>query len=64
MLPVKVTSTGVKVGNAKTVQGANVVMGRAGSMVTVDDAIVLQADVAASNGVVHVVDRVLLPPKR
>ena len=64
VLPAKVPSAGFKVGNAKTMQGANVLMGRAGSMVTVEEAIVLKADVAASNGVVHVVDRVLLPPKR
>jgi uncharacterized surface protein with fasciclin (FAS1) repeats len=30
----------------------------------VDDAMVVQADVAAGNGVVHVIDRVLMPPKK
>jgi uncharacterized surface protein with fasciclin (FAS1) repeats len=30
----------------------------------VEDAMVVEADVAASNGVVHVIDRVLLPPRR
>ncbi len=30
--------------------------------VSVNDARVVQADVAASNGVIHVIDRVLLPP--
>lgn len=60
----KVMAADVKVGNAKTVQGANVALGRAGTFVTVEEAMVQQADVQASNGVVHVIDRVLLPPKR
>ena len=50
--------------NAKTVQGANVALARAGSFVTVEDAVVTQPDVAATNGVVHVIDRVLVPPKK
>jgi uncharacterized surface protein with fasciclin (FAS1) repeats len=64
VLPGKVGSADIKSGNAKTVQGANVALSKAGSFVTVEDAVVTQADVAASNGVVHVIDRVLMPPKR
>ncbi|WP_425260177.1 fasciclin domain-containing protein [Rubrivivax sp. RP6-9] len=64
VLPGKVLAANVKTGNAKTVQGANVALGSAGSFVTVEDAVVQQADVAATNGVVHVIDRVLMPPKR
>jgi transforming growth factor-beta-induced protein len=30
--------------------------------VKVDDATVVQADIMASNGVIHVIDRVVLPP--
>ncbi|HET9978320.1 MAG TPA: fasciclin domain-containing protein [Burkholderiaceae bacterium] len=51
-------------GNAKTLHGGNVALSRAGAFVTVEDALVTQADLPASNGVVHVIDRVLLPPKR
>ncbi len=29
----------------------------------VNDATVIQADVLASNGVIHVIDKVLLPPQ-
>jgi uncharacterized surface protein with fasciclin (FAS1) repeats len=47
----------------KTVQGANVAVSKAGEFVTVEDAMVQQADIIATNGVVHTVDRVLLPPK-
>lgn len=53
----------VKNANAKTVNGANLALAQAGTMVTVEDAVVVQADMVASNGVVHVIDRVLLPPK-
>jgi len=44
-----------------TVQGANLAIdGRNG--VTVGGAKVISADVAASNGVIHVIDKVLMPP--
>jgi uncharacterized surface protein with fasciclin (FAS1) repeats len=43
-----------------TVQGQNVhVDGRHG--VRVNDSTVIQADIIASNGVIHVIDKVLLP---
>jgi uncharacterized surface protein with fasciclin (FAS1) repeats len=64
VLPAKVLSEEVKTGNATTVNGANVALSKSGSFVTVEDAVVTQADVSASNGVVHIVDRVLMPPKR
>lgn len=64
VLPARVGAADVRNGNAKTVQGANLALARAGTTVTVEDAIVTQPDVAASNGVVHVIDRVLMPPKR
>lgn len=64
VIPAKVTSAEVKTGNVKTVQGANVAVSKAGTFVTVEDAVVTQADVAATNGVVHVIDKVLLPPRR
>lgn len=60
----KVASGDVRNGNVKTVQGANVALARAGSYVTVEDAMVTQPDVDAANGVVHVIDRVLIPPRR
>jgi uncharacterized surface protein with fasciclin (FAS1) repeats len=64
VLPAKVTSAEVRNGNAKTAQGGNVALAKAGEFVTVEDAMVQTADIAASNGVVHKVDRVLMPPKR
>jgi len=64
VLPGKVTAADVKNGNAKTVQGADVALSKSGTFVTVEDAMVTQPDVPASNGVVHIIDRVLMPPKR
>jgi uncharacterized surface protein with fasciclin (FAS1) repeats len=52
----------VKLTTAKTVQGANVTITVNGSAVKVNDANVVQTDVEASNGVIHVIDTVLLPP--
>jgi uncharacterized surface protein with fasciclin (FAS1) repeats len=37
---------------------------KAGDFITADDSLVTQADQAAGNGVVHVIDRVLTPPKK
>lgn len=60
----RVTSVEVKNGKAKTVQGGELALAKAGSYVTVEDAMVTHADVTAANGVVHVIDRVLMPPKK
>lgn len=51
----------VKLKTAKTVQGAAVAID-ASSGVRVGNAKVLATDVAATNGVIHVIDTVLLPP--
>ena len=64
VLPGKLAAAEVKNGNRKTVQGANVALASAGAFVTVEDAVVQQADLPATNGVVHVIDRVLMPPKQ
>lgn len=44
-----------------TVNGADVTISVDGDMVMVNDANVIAVDVAASNGVIHVIDSVLLP---
>jgi uncharacterized surface protein with fasciclin (FAS1) repeats len=64
VVPGKVTAADLSIASVKTVQGANLALGKAGTFVTVDDAVVTQADLSASNGVVHVIDRVLMPPRR
>lgn len=64
VVPVKAASSEVKPGNVKTVNGANVAISKSANFVTVEEALVTGADKMATNGVVHVVDRVLLPPKK
>ena len=51
----------VKVKDAKTVQGGSVKVNAAGGKVMIDGANVVKADIGASNGVIHVVDSVLMP---
>jgi uncharacterized surface protein with fasciclin (FAS1) repeats len=47
---------------ATTVNGADVSISVDGSTVLVNDAEVIAVDVVASNGVIHVIDRVIIPP--
>jgi uncharacterized surface protein with fasciclin (FAS1) repeats len=58
----KVESKTLKSGQVKTVEGAAVAVKVAGGKVMINRANVIQADVPASNGVIHVIDHVLLPP--
>ena len=60
VVPGKVMAADVKAGKVKTVQGSELTLGTTGG-VTVDAAKVVQADIAASNGVIHVIDSVVLP---
>lgn len=64
VVPGKVMAGQVKNSKAKTTEGGSLSLAKAGDFVTVDDAMVETADVVASNGVVHSVDRVLMPPKK
>ncbi len=57
-----VPASAVQTGPVPSVEGANLNLTADAGNVTVNDAKVVQADVAASNGVIHVIDAVLLPP--
>ena len=57
----KVMSNQVKTGAVKTVQGQTLNVRAEDGMVTVNDAQVTAADIVASNGVIHVIDTVVLP---
>ena len=61
VVPGRVTAADVvKLDSAKTVQGQSVTIASEGG-VTVDGANVVQTDIEASNGVIHVIDTVILP---
>ena len=50
--------------SAKTVSGATITIAAHGNGVTVDNAHVVKPDIAATNGVIHVIDAVILPAER
>ncbi len=60
VVPGAVMSTDLKAGEVATVEGSDVTI-ELGQSVKVDNAQVVQADIEASNGVIHVIDRVILP---
>ena len=57
----KVMAADVKTSDAKTVNGKTVVIKVDGGKVTVGGANVVKTDITASNGVIHVIDTVLIP---
>jgi uncharacterized surface protein with fasciclin (FAS1) repeats len=52
----------VKLKQAKTVNGQMIAVKAADGAVMINDAKVTATDVVASNGVIHVIDKVILPP--
>ncbi len=52
----------VKAGEADTLAGKSIRIGTKGSQAMVNNAKLLKTDIDASNGVIHVIDTVLLPP--
>lgn len=60
VVPGKVMAKDVKAGKVKTVQGSELTIATMGG-VTVDNAKVVKTDIEASNGVIHVIDTVIMP---
>ena len=60
VIPAKVMAADVKAGKVKTAEGSELTIATEGG-VKVDKANVTATDVAASNGVIHVIDQVLVP---
>lgn len=52
--------TDLKAGEVATVEGSDVTI-ELGDSVEVNDAEVIKADIEASNGVIHVINKVILP---
>jgi uncharacterized surface protein with fasciclin (FAS1) repeats len=61
VVPGKVMSADVKPGKVETLQGQPLTLATTNGSVTVNDARVIKTDVTASNGVIHVIDSVVLP---
>lgn len=62
VVPGKVLSSDVvKLSEAETVQGSSVKISAKAGKVMVDKATVVKADIECSNGVIHVIDSVILP---
>jgi uncharacterized surface protein with fasciclin (FAS1) repeats len=64
VIPGKTMAADVKNSNAITVNGANVALSKAGDFVTIESAAVVTSNLVATNGVIHTVDTVLMPPKK
>jgi uncharacterized surface protein with fasciclin (FAS1) repeats len=62
VVPTAIPSAEITPGEVETVAGESVNIATAGGQVTVGDATVTQPDIQASNGVIHAIDKVLLPP--
>jgi len=61
VVPGSVMAKDVKSGKVKTVQGSELTLAASGGGVMVDNAQVVKADIVADNGVIHVIDSVVLP---
>jgi uncharacterized surface protein with fasciclin (FAS1) repeats len=61
VVPGSVMAKDVKPGKVKSVQGSDLTLATGSGGVTVDGAHVVKADIVADNGVIHVIDSVVLP---
>ena len=61
VVPAKVMAAAVKTGEAKTLQGSTLEIKVADGTVMIDKAKVIKTDIVGSNGVIHVIDTVILP---
>ena len=61
VVPGKVMAKDVKAGQVKTVQGSNITISTSSGNVSVNNAKVVKTDIVADNGVIHVIDTVIMP---
>ena len=64
VVAVKSVAADIKNSKVKSLQGSELELSKAGEFVTVESAAVTTADIAATNGVVHIIDTVLIPPAK
>ncbi|WP_026103126.1 fasciclin domain-containing protein [Pseudanabaena sp. PCC 6802] len=62
VVPSEATTSSLKPGKVTSVEGSAIDVKVSGKEVMINDAKVLKADVRASNGIIHVIDKVILPP--
>jgi uncharacterized surface protein with fasciclin (FAS1) repeats len=62
VVPGSITSDKIAAGDMATVEGSPVTLAVADGKVTVGGANVVKADILASNGVIHAIDKVIMPP--
>ncbi|MEB3336644.1 MAG: fasciclin domain-containing protein, partial [Leptolyngbyaceae bacterium] len=64
IVPSKITSEEIKTGEVTSLEGQPIAIQTDGAVgsVMVNEAQVIQPDIQASNGVIHAIDKVLLPP--
>lgn len=62
VVPGKVMASDVKPGDVTTVQGSKAKLAVKEGAVTINSANITATDIVASNGVIHVIDKVILPP--
>lgn len=61
VVPGRVMAKDVQPGAVKTVQGSSAMVTATGGKVMIDNATVTKTDITADNGVIHVIDSVILP---
>jgi uncharacterized surface protein with fasciclin (FAS1) repeats len=62
VVPGKVLSTDLKSGEVKSLQGGAITVKNDAKGIQVNDAKVIRADITGSNGVIHAINKVILPP--
>ena len=62
-VPGKILSTDIMMGSSSvaTVQGSSVMIMKSSNAVKINQATVVAADIEATNGVIHIIDEVILP---
>ena len=63
VIPGKVTTTELKSGKIKTLEGDSITIKTNKNQIKVGNATVIDSDIPASNGVIHVIDQILILPK-
>ena len=64
MVPGKVMAADVvNLDSAKTAQGGAIQIKTSGGNVMINNAKVIKTDIACENGVIHVIDTVIMPPR-